>query len=180
MSKKVRYLAIFSILGAFFRRWFGGGFKDVSRFWKYLFLVLCVFLMYFLNYEEFPYKDLRMYLTTIAMCVFWAIGHGDYFVVNNEEPDEERLKWVDWILRKIYGENNYYNFWGNITGMFIRYTATAILVAVCIPSFLFITAGALVAFSYGLMGKLFPNKAYTEYAEYMAGALVFGLLYLCI
>lgn len=118
-----------------------------------------------------------MYAVLIAFAIHWAVGHGDYFYVYDTEADEARIKWIDWVLRKIYGENGYYNFKGNVTGMFLRYTSTAILVSVCLPNAWFILAGALTALVYALLGK--SDKA-IPYSEYLAGAVNFVLLYLCI
>lgn len=105
---------------------------------------------------------------------------GDYFKVNDTSKDEARSKWVDWFLQKIFGKDGYYHFWGNVTGLFLGYTAPAIGCAYFIGNWWFSIAGFLVALTYGSMGKIFPNKCYTKYAEYMSGFLVFALLTICI
>lgn len=166
-------IILFAILGAFWRAWFGGSFWNVTRFWKYLVLVLIVCGMY-----EFHIVDYHVWLTQVSFMVFWAMGHGDYFIVNSTDPDEKRIKWIDKILEWIYGKDGYYNFKGNVTGMLIRYEFTAIIVACCIPNPWFLLAGPCVAACYGLSGYLFPDRWYTKIAEFASGATVFSLLYL--
>ena len=175
----MKNLVIFSILGAFWRRWYGGGFGrfgDITRLFKYIALAGIGAAMYYAA-GKFDVKNGRMYAVMIAFAIHWAVGHGDYFYVYDTEADEARIKWIDWVLRKIYGENGYYNFKGNVTGMFLRYTSTAILVSVCLPNAWFILAGALTALVYALLGK--SDKA-IPYSEYLSGAVNFVLLYLCI
>lgn len=170
-------IPITAILGAFWRAWFGGSW-DCSRFWKYL--ALFCFEMAVLILCGHSYTDYNTYGIVVAFAVFWAVGHGDYFIVNDTSPDEARIKWIDWCLRKIYGEGNYYNFKGNVIGMFLRYTVYAIPVAILMESVLFVLAGTLVAIAYGACGKLFPDKWYTKISEFTAGALVFSLQYVCL
>ena len=171
----------FCAVGAVWRRWYGGGFGKVgmiARFWKYVVLIVICFTMYWATdpYCTF-WANWRTYAVICAFAYHWARSHGDYFFVHSTEPDEGRIRWIDWILRKIYGEGNYYNFKGNVTGLLLRYTATACIVCIAIPSPYFAFAGLLTALSYALTGKMY---AATNNAEYLAGALNFGLLYLCI
>lgn len=166
-------IILFAILGAFWRAWFGGSFGNVTRFWKYLVLILIVCGM-----QGFYISDYHVWLTQVSFMVFWAMGHGDYFIVNSTDPDEKRIKWIDKILEWIYGKDGYYNFKGNVTGMLIRYGFTAIIVACCIPNAWFLFAGPCVATCYGLSGYLFPDRWYTKIAEFASGATVFSLLYL--
>lgn len=171
----------FAIAGAFWRRWFGGGFGKagkITRFWKYAVLILICFTMYYLADPYFTFwRYWRTYAAVAAFAYHWARSHGDYFVVYDTRPDEGRIKWIDWILRKIYGENGFYNVKGNVTGLLLRYTGTACLVALSLPSAWFICAGFLTAHSYYLTGKM---ERPTDKAEWIAGALNFGLLFLCI
>lgn len=171
----------FGAVGAVWRRWYGGGFGKaglITRFWKYVVLIVICAIMFRIKY---PYStfwlDFRTYAVIAAFAYHWARSHGDYFFVYSTEPDEGRIKWIDWVLRQIYGEGNYYNFKGNVTGLLLRYTATACVVAVCVPSAWFICAGPLTALAYAVTGKL-PNP--TQKAEYLAGAMNFGLLYVCL
>ena len=170
---------LFAVIGALYRRWFGGGFGklgDVTRLWKYLVLVAVVLFMYYIN-GLLDWSDWRMYAVLISFAIHWAVGHGDYFYLLDKEPDEPRIKWIDWTLRKIYGEGNYYNFKGNCTGLFLRYTSTAVLVALCIPDGWFVLAGLLTVSAYVVTCKL-PRPI--VWAELLSGAVNFGLLYICI
>ncbi len=172
-------LVSFIIAGAFWRRWFGGGFGkfgDVTRGWKYLVLAVIVLAMYYTK-GLLDWTDWRMYAVIASFMYHWSRSHGDYFYIYDTGKDEGRIKWIDWVLRKIYGEGNYYNFKGNITGLLLRYTSTACIVAVCIPNAWFILAGPLTVLAYIITGKL---KKPIVWAEFLSGALNFGLLYLCL
>lgn len=167
---------LFATIGSVWRRWFGGGFGkfgDITRGIKYAVLFGIIICMYSLK----DMLDWRMYVVFLAFAIHWAVGHGDYFYVYDTNPDEARIKWIDWVLRKIYGENGYYNFKGNVTGLFLRYTSTSCLVSVCVDNALFLLSGALTALVYALLGK--SDKA-IAYSEYLAGAVNFVLLYNCI
>ena len=172
-------MILFALIGAFWRRWFGGGFGKagmITRFWKYLVLACVVVGMYFVK-GLLDWQDWRMYAVIAAFAYHWARSHRDYFFVYSTEPDEGRIKWIDWVLRKLYGENGYYNFKGNVTGLFLRYTATACVVCVAIPDWRFVFAGALTTLSYVITGRM---KYSTNWAEWIAGAMNFGLLYVCL
>lgn len=180
-KNNVIILLISSMFGAFWRRWLGTSTKE-SRFFKILALYAFVFILYVLF--DFLHKNWYSWFcfawVSTWFMLFFNLSHRDYFKVNDRSPDEARLKWVDWCLKKIYGEGNYYNFKGNVTGMFIRYTVPAILCSLFMPTYWFCLGGIIVAFCYGLCGRLFPDKPYTEYAEYTAGSLSFGLFYLAL
>lgn len=172
-------LVSFIVAGAFWRRWFGGGFGefgDITRGWKYLILAAIVLAMYYTK-SLLDWADWHMYVVIASFMYHWSRSHGDYFYVYDTGKDEGRIKWIDWVLRKTYGEGNYYNFKGNITGLLLRYTSTACIVAVCIPNAWFILAGPLTVLAYIITGKL---KKPIVWAEFLSGALNFGLLYLCI
>lgn len=113
----------------------------------------------------------------IAFAIHWALSHGDYYQVLDTSKDKGRIKWIDWVLRRLYGEDGYYNFKGNVTGLFLRYTGSACVVALCLPNAWFIVSGILTTLAYIVTGKM---ERPTEKAEWLAGALNFGLLYLCI
>lgn len=171
-------LASFLVAGAFWRRWYGGGFGklgDMSRFWKYLVLVTIVLSMYYIK-TEYVYPK-NVFLSIVAFACHWARSHGDYFYVYDTGKDEGRIKWIDYVLRLLYGKDGYYNFKGNVTGLLLRYTSTACLVALCIPNAWFVLAGPLTVLAYIVTGKL-PKPI--VWAEFLSGALNFGLLYLCL
>ena len=178
-SKTLAFALAFGAIGAVWRRWFGmGGNKlgEIPRIFKYLALFMIVVGMYWAA-GALDWTGWRMYAVAGAFAYHWSRSHGDYFHVWDTSPDEGRIKWIDCVLRLIYGEGNYYDFQGNVTGLLIRYTSTACLVAACIPDPLFLLAGALTAASYVVFGK---STRPTEYAEYLAGALNFVLLFLCL
>ena len=183
MNKKnpIVFVPLFMLAGGAWRRWFGGGFKKYlpdSRFWKYLVLIIVCFTMYYLADPYFTFwRDWRTYATIAAFAYHWARAIGDWIFVYDPNPDPVRIKWINWVLRHIFDEEQYYTFWWNVTGLFIRFTSTACLVCLCLPSAWFICAGFLTAFSYAVTGKM---EKPTDKAEWLAGALNFGLLYLCI
>ena len=173
------FLPLFMAAGAVWRRWFGGGFGKaglVTRFWKYLALAAVVFAMYFAR-GLFDWQYWRMYAVAAAFAYHWARTHHDCYIVYSTEPDEGRIRWIDWVLRILYGENGYFNFKGNVTGLFLRYTATACVVCIALPDWRFVFAGLCTTLSYVVTGRM---KYSTNWAEWLAGALNFGLLYLCI
>lgn len=172
-------LFLFFGVGAFWRRWFGGGFGkfgDVSRFWKYLTLIAAVLAMYHKN-GALDWHAGRMYATIAAFCVFWALSHGAWYVYWDKSSSAEgRKPLIDRILWFLVGVDKSRTFWGNCLGMFIRYELTAILVAACLPSWWFLLAGALVALEYIPAGR----RKDTRIGECLAGGAVFAWLYACI
>lgn len=173
---------VFAIVGAFWRRWFGGGFGklgDITRFWKYLVLAIVVLAMYYVR-GLLDWNNWGMYAVIASFSYHWARSHGDYFYVWSTGIDEGRIWWIDCVLRLLYGEGNYYNFKGNVTGLFLRYTSTACIVALCLPNAWFICAGVLTTLSYILTGKMGTGKEPVQKAEWLAGALNFSLLWWCL
>ena len=170
---------LYFVLGALWRRWYGGGsgkLGDITRGWKYLVLAVIVLSMYYVNIL-LDWTDWRMYAVIASFMYHWSRSHGDYFYVYDTGKDEGRIKWIDYVLRLLYGKDGYYNFKGNVTGLLLRYTSTACLVALCIPNAWFIIAGLLTVLAYIVTGKL-PKPI--VWAELLSGALNFGLLYLCL
>lgn len=191
-TKKIHsaWLCLFVSIGAFWRAWFGGSFGYCWRWVKYIVCFAIVLAMYWskglLNYKEiltswkYCVDNWRIFAVCLSFIYHFARSHGDYFKVNNTDPDEARIKWIDFLLQKIYGKGNYYNWRGNVTGLFFRYTSTACLVAVAVPSIWAISMGPVVAMSYGLIGKFFPKSYYTKWAEYIGGGSCFGILWGCV
>lgn len=173
------WAALIAVFGGFWRRWFGGGFIDCPRFIKYIVGIAVVLGMYYLK-GILDYYDWHMWAACITFMYHWAMSHGDYFWVTSHHVHEARVKWIDWILQKIYGKGNYYNFKGNVTGLFIRYTFTATLVAIAINNCWAITMGPVVTFWYALMGKLFPQLNYTKITEVLSGASCYTILWFCL
>ena len=167
---------MFGLLGSLWRAWFGGSFGYCWRILKYVVGVGIVLLMYW-SKSILDWYAWRMYAVCVLFMYHWAMSHGDYFKVNNTDKDEARVRWIDWLLQKIYGKDNYYNFRGNVTGMLIRYTYTAVLVSLAVPNVWCICMGPIVAGCYGLAGKLFPDRWYTKIGEFISGCLCFMLLW---
>lgn len=170
---------LFSFLGAFFRRWFGGGFGrfgELSRFFKYLVLASIVLFMFW-SKGILDFQNWRIYGTIVSFSIHWAIGHGDYFYLLDTRKDEARIKWIDYLLRKIYGEGKYYNFKGNCSGMFLRYTSSAVLVSFFVLNGCFCFSGLLTLLSYVVTCKM---RTPIVLAEFISGFVNFGMLYLCL
>lgn len=181
-QKTISILTGFMAIGALWRRWFGGGFGklgDITRFWKYLILAAIVLAMYYIK-SLLDWNDWRMYAIIASFMYHWARSHHDWFYVWHTNPDQGCIKWIDWVLRHIFPENMYYGFWWNVTGLFLRYTSTACIVALCIPNAWFVIAGLLTTLCYVATGKVGTGKTPVQCAEYLAGAANFGLLYWCI
>lgn len=177
-TKNFLYTIIFAIIGGFHRRWFGGGFGklgDITRLFKYIILALIVFSMYYLK-DILDWQDWCMYVVLISFAIHWAVGHGTWYCFwDKSNSAEGRLPMIDKIVWFCIGKNESRTFWGNFFGMFVRYTLTAIPVAF-LTSWWFLTAGLITAVCYIPAGL----KKDTRIGEYLAGALNFALLYLCI
>lgn len=178
-KKQTVILPLFMLAGGAWRRWYGGGFGklgDITRFWKYIALAAVVLAMYCAR-GLLDWQNWRMYAVIASFALHWARSHGDYFYIYDTGKDEGRIRWIDWCLRKIYGEGNYYNFEGNCTGLLLRYTGTAAIVSLCLPNAWFVVSGVLTTLAYIITGKMerAPDKA-----EWLAGSLNFGLLFLCL
>lgn len=175
------FIPLFMLAGSAWRRWYGTrkGIGNVTRFWKYLVLAAIVFGMYYIK-ALLDWNNWRMYAVIASFMYHWARSHGDYFYVWHTNPDEGRIKWIDWVLHHIFPESMYYGFWWNVTGLFLRYTSTACIVALCIPNVWFVSAGLLTTLSYVVTSKIGTGKTPVQMAEWLAGALNFGLLFLCV
>lgn len=177
-KKQGLYLVLFSVLGAGFRRFFGGGFGKlgkITRFWKYLLLAAIFFLMYYVK-SVLDWYNWEMYWTLFWFMIFWALGHGAWYCYwDTSDSGEGRLPLIDKIIWACIGKENSRTFWGNAFGMCVRYELTAIPVAV-FTSWWFLLAGFIVALCYVPAGI----KHNTNIGEYLAGATIFPLLYLCI
>lgn len=167
---------LYSIWESLWRRMFGsnGWYVPIIKYraiQHVLNVIITVFVLNALGYSLLQ----NLLCTAIFEGLFWSRSHGDYFFVTYEGEDEARIKWIDYILKKIYGVAGYYNFKGNVTGLFLRYETPSILVSLITFNWWFLLAGVLVTLSYAICGLLFPNKPYTEYAEYLSGFFA-GLL----
>ena len=169
---------IFGVFGGLWRGWFGGRFGkfgDVSRFWKYLVLTVAFIAAWFYQ-NGIDWTAWKMYAALVSFMVFWAVGHGTWFVYwDNSAASEGRLPLIDKIIWFCIGVDKSRTFWGNCFGMFVRYTITAIPVAIFTDP-LFLTAGAIVALAYVPAGR----RRNTHIGEYLAGFGVFFLLWWCL
>lgn len=174
-------LFAFGAIGALWRRWFGGGFGKagkITRFFKYAVLVLVCLTMLYVKTRCFIFLgETKTYEEIVSFAFHWAEGHGDYFYVWSKGKDEGRIRWIDFTLRLIYGKDGYYNFKGNVTGLLLRYTSSACVVAFFLHNPLFILSGLLTTLSYVATSKM---EKPTNKAEFLAGALNFALFYLCL
>lgn len=179
------YWALFFLLsGAIFRRILGtsvyiGKFK-VSRIYKLIALVLFCMLMYWAG-GSFP-TDWKGWL-----CMVWAIGwmvrynnhtHGDYWILDDTTPDQERSWWVGKVLKAIFGKGKYYNFAGNFIGLTLGYLIPAIFASITMPHHWFWIAGFTAPIGYTLCELALGKERNTEYAEYFNGACMFLLFFL--
>ena len=175
---------IFLICGALFRRFLGRtvyvkGHK-VTRFYKLVILVLLCMTMYWAG-GSFPSSSIGW------CCMIWSIGwmirynshtHGDYYILDDTSPDEERSFWVGKVLKLIFGEGKYYNFAGNFVGLTLGYLVPAIMASIMMPHHYFWIAGFTAPIGYTLCELALGRNGDTKYAEYVNGALMFLLFYL--
>lgn len=178
---------LFFFVGALFRRFLGRQVfikgKKVPRIVKNIILILLCLLMYFVA-GKFP-KDLKSYLF-----MAWAIGwffrynnhtHGDYWILDDTRPDEERSLWVGKVLKLIFGKGKYYKFEGNFMGLMLGYLAPSIFASITMPYHWFWLAGITAPVCYTICEMIlnFTGRK-TEMAEYAHGALMFLLFFVNI
>ena len=120
-------------------------------------------------------------------CMAWAIGwmirynshtHGDYYVLDETKPDEERSWWVGKVLKLIFGKGKYYNFAGNFIGLTLGYLVPAVMASITMPHHYFWLAGFTAPVGYALCELALGRNGKTEYAEYLNGATMFLLFFL--
>lgn len=175
---------LFFILGALYRRMLGTQFYigklKIHRFVKLIILALICMLMYFVG-GSFPKNTLGW------CCMAWAIGwmirynshtHGDYYVLDDTKPDEERSWWVGKVLKLIFGKGKYYNFAGNFIGLTLGYLVPALLASITMPHHYFWIAGFTASIGYTLCELALGRNGGTDKAEYFNGAMMFLLFFL--
>lgn len=138
------------------------------RFVQHIIGFVVVFVA--LRLSDYSYLQCSAF-SVVLQALFWSRSHGDYFSIFSTAPDEGRIKWIDWTLKKLYGEGGYYNFKGNFTGMLLRYTAPAILLSVIIFSPFFWACGLLVPVVYTVCWWLYDKGAYKVPAYHVAEAV---------
>ena len=166
---------LYFILGALWRKLYGGGFGkfgNITRFWKYLVLAIIMLSMFYLK-NKLVWTDWKIYADIVFFMIFWAIGHGAWFVYwDHSDSAEGRKPLIDKILWFLVGVDESRTELGNCLGMCIRYTLTSIGLAITVhPAFMF--AGAIVAMCYVPAGI----KHDTRIGELLAGGSIFTLLW---
>lgn len=174
----------FFILGGLFRRCLGtqfyiGKFK-ISRVYKLIFLGLVLSLMYKIK-NVFP-SNWKEWLF-MAWAIGWAIRynshtHGDYYILDETKPDEERSFWVGKVLKLIFGKGKYYNFAGNFVGLTLGYLIPALLASITMPHHYFWIAGFTAPVGYTLCELALGRNGSTSKAEYFNGAMMFLIFFL--
>lgn len=176
---KKRSLLGFLILPFAFiwRAWFGGSFGYCWRWVKYLVGIAIILAMYYIK-DILDWNNWHMYAVCISFMIFWALSHGMWFKYwdHSSEAEDRHPLFVKFVMLLCGGPEQSRSFWGNFIGMTVRYTLTAILVAILIPNLWFCFAGLIVGVSY-IPAGLAHN---TKIGEFIAGPCVFTLLFFCI
>ena len=139
------------------------------RFVQHIINFLAVFFA--LKFADYSYIQCILF-GVVLQGLMWSRSHGDYFSIFSTAPDEGRIKWIDWVLKKIYGVGGYYNFKGNFTGMLLRYTAPAILLSIIVLSPYFWICGLLVPVIYTVCWWLYDRGVYKLPAYHVAEAIM--------
>lgn len=186
---QIYLLFVFSIIGAFYRRFLGQTYKHFGRAVKIVILALLSILMIHLtqNISIVLKSGLKCVLQYVLAITFFIItiirSHGDYFFMFDKNVDEGRNKIVDWLLQKIFGKDNYYNFFGNFVGLFLTRVLWCFLCSLCMPKPYFIFFAIAYPLSYAIaQGITKPNgeEHYISASEYTVGFCYFGLFYLSL
>ena len=174
----------FFIAGGLFRRFLGRGVyikgHKFSRFFKLIILVLACMLMYLVG-GSFPKNTIEW------LCMAWAIGwmvrynnhsHHGMFCLFDDEPFRPKYGWVRWILNKVFGHRQYYNFAGKFLGLLCGYLVPAIFASLTMPYHYFWIAGITTPIGYALCEGALKKYGSSEYAEYLNGATMFLIFFL--
>lgn len=160
--------------GAFFRRWFGGGFISAPRWLRVsVGLVLGGAVAYLATAN--PWAA----LAGLCAAVTWTLGHGSYMDMGRMPgPDNEFLKpLLDWIFGPELAPSELRDF----TGMALIYSVFTVPAGVALILFghagwFLIPSGPLVACAYWLAWEIPGMEEPTVPGEYAAGALIYGAL----
>lgn len=179
------FLALFySIVMAFERRWLGGGFKDkigkVSRIWKNILYVGILLAMYFTSGRT---PETWLQLAAMVWVIAWTVRyynhtHGDYYHLEDTQPDEERSWWVGKVLKAIFGKGKYYNFVGNFIGLTLGYLVPALFASIFMPHHWFWIAGFTTPLCYVACRIWLGKLANNTYAEWTSGFFMGIIFYL--
>lgn len=160
--------------GAFFRRWFGGGFVSAPRWLRVAAGLLLGGVVAFLATSN-PWAA----PAGVVAAVTWTLGHGSYMDMGRmDRPDNEFLAP---ILDRIFGVETEPSELRDFTGMAIVYSLLTVpagigLIALGHAGWFMLPVGTLVACAYWLAWELPGIEEPTVPGEYAAGALIYGAL----
>lgn len=179
-----RKLAVFAILGALLSRWHGGGFFSAPKLLKTglfaLFPAVCLGLM-------IPNDNVWTWLgwITFALIVTGAVkasGHGKFFDLGSWKlpAKDER---IEFIIKPLWGKIPEY--WYDSLGMALK--GLLMSLGVAIPLLVYapplavpvILGGIMLAPSY-MIGRLFTEKYFTEFGEYVGGFFFYLGVYISL
>lgn len=168
--------ALFIVLGALWRRWFGGWFSSPRA--------LCVAC-------GFPLAGAAAYfggqpVWAVVFCALviaggMTIGHGSYMNPYDGHPDDEILAPV---LRWIFPDHMHGGVAYKIAGMAMRYSIISVPVSVAILSPWYWLGGPAVALAYATLAMFQPPPGrppfdgWTAYGEFVIGAWFIGGIFL--
>lgn len=176
---------LFFIVGGVFRRILGKTFKikgiKIGRAYKLIVLALLCVLMYAIK-GVFPKTLVEWF------CMAWAIGwlirynshtHGDYYILDETKPDEERSPWVGKVLKFLFGKGKYYDFAGNFVGLTLGYLVPAALASITMNHHWFWLAGFTSPLGYAICEFTLKFTGHrTAFAECLNGAVMLLLFFL--
>lgn len=177
---QIYLLFIYSIIFGFWRRAYG---TSGHRALETVLLFLIVLLMTFTSHN-IPACTIGFVILAFRLIFFYisiSHGHHDYYDIFHKGKDDARNKVVDWILQKLFGKDNYYNFFGNFVGLFLTRILWTTLASLCMPKPYFVFFALAYPLSYALaQGITKPNgeDRTTSASEYTVGFMYGFLFYL--
>lgn len=186
-------VVIYSILGMWLRRAFGGYYENTpilrNRGVQTALMLLTFASIYWQHYEWY---------ITLAVCCwlqfqFWSRQHGVCFDIGRgEQPDIERYNkywWhypVDYIFKLFKAEDKKYGFLYDFIYMTFRYTCP--MIPMMLLDWRYILIGLSISPIYAFCWALFERESWlfktkfcgnaTNLAEIISGAVVYGGCYL--
>lgn len=179
---QVYLLLLYAIIGGLWRRAYGtSGHRAIET--VFLFVIACVMIISSQNIPNTLVEWFNSVLSIILFYISIAHGHHDYYDIFGKHIDDKRNKIVDWFLKKIFGKDNYYNFFGNFVGLFLTRILWTTLAGLCLPKPYFVFFAIAYPLSYAIaQGITKPNgeEHYISASEYTVGFCYFGLFYLSL
>ena len=167
-------LLIAATIGAFFRRWFGGGFVSSPRW-----LRVCSGFVLAMGVAGIATESIWGLLAGLVAAVTWTLGHGSYMDMGRmDRPDNEFLKSA---LDLLFGPDTSPSQVRDFTGMALVYSVFTIPAGICLiwhnyDGWFLLPVGVLVAVSYWTTWRFWSKSGPTSLGEYASGALVYGAL----